>query len=274
MGIFESRIAIVTGGASGIGRAVGQQLAARGATVILADLDGARALETARVIEASGGKASGVEVDVTDPGAVRALVDDTARAHGRIDFMFNNAGVASIGEVHDMPIEDWNWMIDVNLRGVLHGVLAAYPVMVRQGFGHIVNTASVAGLAPTPMMVGYSTTKHAVVGLSTGLRIEAKRAGVRVSVVCPGIIDTPMLQANRVVSLDRAILDANLPMAPYQVDRCASDILRGVSNNRAIIVVTNLGKIGWWVARAAPWLFAWLATREIEKVRRLQRAPR
>ena len=161
-------------------------------------------------------------------------------------------------------------MIDINVRGVIHGVLAAYPVMIRQGFGRIVNTASFAGLAPTPMMTAYATTKHAVVGLSRSLRAEAKAFGVEVSVVCPGIIQTPMIAANRVVGADREKLENNMPMTPYSVERCAADILAGVHAGRHIILVTPQSKLGYVVGRWAPWLIDWLSVREMNRMREVQ----
>ena len=125
-------------------------------------------------------------VDVTDAVAVQRLVDGTVAREGRLDLLFNNAGIAVFADARDTSLEDWNRLIDVNLRGVVHGVAAAYPLMVRQGSGHIVNTASAAGLLPSPANIAYAATKHAVVGLSLTLRAEAVHHGVGVSVICPG----------------------------------------------------------------------------------------
>lgn len=167
-----------------------------------------------------------------------------------------------------MSAEDFHWMLDVNVRGVIHGVLAAYPVMIRQGHGHIINTASLAGLTSTPMMAGYSASKHAVVGLSRGLQVEAKPYGILVSVVCPGIIQTPMIAANRIVGLDREQLNENMPMTPYDVDQCAADVLRGVLRKQHLIIVTGVGKLAWWIFRYLPGLFEWGAQREYRKAQR------
>ncbi len=261
MSAFADKVAIVTGGASGIGRALAEALARRGARVVLADIDGPAAQAAADALSATGGRTQAAAVDVRDPDAVQWLVSDTAAAHGRIDFMFNNAGVALAGKARDMTLADWNWLIEVNLRGVVHGVVAAYPTMIAQGFGHIVNTASVAGLTPTPGLVGYATTKHAVVGLSTSLRGEAARYGVRISVVCPGLIDTPIKNNMRMLNIDRqAVLDS-LPLKLHPPEMCARAILRGVERNQAIIVVTTVGKIGWALYRLAPGLMGRLIGR-------------
>src|SRR5262249_54809852 len=122
--------------------------------------------------------------------AVQALVGQVATSAGRLDYLFNNAGILIAGEAHYFEIEDWDRVIDVDFRGVVNGVQAAYPIMRRQGFGHLVNTSSIAGLVPVAGFLSYSSSKHGVVGLSTSLRIEAATAGVRVSVLCPGTVET------------------------------------------------------------------------------------
>jgi NADP-dependent 3-hydroxy acid dehydrogenase YdfG len=247
---FAEKVAIITGGASGIGRAIGEQLAQRGAHVVLADRDGERAQSVAAAITAGGGRAAAVTVEVTEAVAVQTVIETTALTHGRLDYVFNNAGVAIAGEAYDMTLADWNRLIDVNIRGVVHGVAAAYPLMLKQGFGHIVNTASAAGLGPVPGFTAYCMTKHAVVGLSTSLRGEARRRGVHVSVVCPGFIETPLLQTMPMLNVDREASLKRLPL--LSAERCARAILRGVARNRAIIVITPFARITWLLYRLAP----------------------
>src|SRR3954451_8790000 len=169
------RIAIVTGGGSGIGAALSRALAARGDTVVVADIDGAAAERVAGDVAGTAAK-----VDVRDAAAVQALVDDTVAQFGRLDLMFNNAGIGVGGDVLDLTLAHWDRIIDINLRGVIHGIHAAYPVMARQQRGHIVNIGSVAGLTPPPFLTPYVATKHAVVGLSLALRGEAKSHNVGV----------------------------------------------------------------------------------------------
>jgi NAD(P)-dependent dehydrogenase (short-subunit alcohol dehydrogenase family) len=192
---YQGAVAVITGGASGIGRALGEALAQRGAEVVLADRQIELAETVAGGIRAKGGRATADELDVTDFGAVERVVQQTVERHGRLDYMFNNAGIGIGGEVRFYDIKDWEQVVDVNIRGVIHGIQAAYPVMLRQGYGHLVNTASMAGLVPFPTAVSYCASKFAVVGLSTALRIEAAEAGVRVSVLCPGVIQTPIPRA-------------------------------------------------------------------------------
>lgn len=263
--VFRNKVAVVTGGASGIGRALGERLAGAGAAVVLADKNGSLAAEVAEAIAAAGGTAQAATVDVTRADAVKALVDETAQRYGRLDYMFNNAGIAVIGEARDATLDDWQAIVDVNIRGVIHGVVAAYPLMIRQGSGHIVNTASLAGLIPAPGFVAYSMSKHAVVGLSTSLRAEAEAHGVRVSAVCPGFIDTPIVDNARYVNVDRERLIDNVPVKFYSADACARDILRGVADNEPIVVVTGHAKMLSRVWRYAPRFIHWYAERQSRK---------
>jgi NAD(P)-dependent dehydrogenase (short-subunit alcohol dehydrogenase family) len=255
---FGGAVALVTGGASGIGRALGEALARRGARVVLADLQIDLAREVAAGIREKGGQATAEFLDVTDFAATAHLVQTTYRKEERLDYVFNNAGIGIQGEVRLYELEDWYRVLDVNLRGVVHGVQAAYPIMLRQGFGHIVNTASLAGLVPSPLVVGYVTTKHAVVGLSLSLRIEAAAAGVRVSVLCPGVIRTPaLIDGGRYGKLlqpipqdaQREIWERQRPMPP---ERFAEQALRAVAKNQAIIIFPSWWRLIWWLYRLSP----------------------
>jgi len=259
---FAGKSAVITGGASGIGRALGAALVAAGAHVVLADVDGPAAGLTADRLAATNppGSVTSQALDVRDADAVHALVADVVARHGRIDLLFNNAGITMGGPTHELTQAHWDRIIDVNLRGVVHGVLAAYPRMVVQGHGHIVNTASAAGLAAPPLVVPYAATKHAVVGLSTGLRPEAARRGVRVSVLCPGTVETGILDAEPAADLPRT---ASAPVSareyltavgqrPMPADAFARQALRQVARNRSIIVVPRSAKAFWYLQRLSP----------------------
>ena len=257
-----ARVAIVTGGGSGIGQAFSAALVKRGDIVVVADVRGETADSTARRLDAAGpGAAYAAMVDVRDAAAVAALVNDTVERHGRLDLMFNNAGIGIAGIVDEVTIAHWDRIIDVNLRGVVHGVQAAYPVMVRQGFGHIVNTASLAGLVPVPGSVLYGTTKSAVVGLTLGLRAEGVRKGVRVSVVCPGWVDTALLDAGMPADLPpvasregvnaRALLTKAGTRLLTPAD-LAAQVMRGVDRNRAVIVSPLQARLMWRLMRLSP----------------------
>lgn len=252
---WEGAIAVVTGGGSGIGRALCLALAKRGARVVVTDVDGTSAANTAKDC---GENASACVLDVRDAAAVKSLIEATATTHGRLDYLFNNAGIGVGGEAHEIPLDAWDRCIDINIRGVVHGVVAAYPLMVKQRSGHIINTASLAGLGPTPLLTPYSMTKHAVVGLSTSLRIEAVAFGVKVSAVCPAAIETPLLDN---MPSDLAQLPGrpnirrhltNAGGAPYPVAAAVDEMIRGIENNEALIVIPSRARLLWRIARLSP----------------------
>lgn len=244
--IYQDATAIITGGASGIGRTMALELVSRGSTVILADRQIVLAEELAASIVADGGNAWARELDVCDYPAVQALVDETVAKTGRLDYMFNNAGIAVGGMTHDLEVDDWDISIDVNIRGVTNGVQACYKLMVAQGFGHIVNTASMAGLIPSTNAVPYSTSKFAVVGLSQALRIEAEYRGVRVSALCPGAIQTPILTGGEFGKLGSGITKEQVTkfwsaFNPMPADEFAREAIDQVAKNLPLIIVP-----GWW----------------------------
>jgi NAD(P)-dependent dehydrogenase (short-subunit alcohol dehydrogenase family) len=258
---YRDAVALITGGASGIGAAWAKSLAGRGAKVILADRQEPEAGALARSL---GGDALGL--DVRDAAAFDAAVAGVFARHGRLDYLFNNAGTGIGGEAKDYTLDDWRYVIDVNLMGVVHGVQAAYSRMIRQGFGHIVNTASMAGQMATPLAVVYGTTKHAVVGLSRSLRAEGRLYGVRVSVVCPGVIRTPILSGGRYgyvkvpvpVAKQIEVWERLRPMDP---DVFAAKVLRAVAANRSIIVFPVWWRLVWWLNRLSPTVADWIAHR-------------
>lgn len=249
---LEGKVAIITGGAGGIGKALGVEMAERGCYLVLADINSELLEKTAAGLRADGAQLDAKTVDVRDAAQVQALVDRAHQELGRIDYMFNNAGVNICAELRDTTLEDWNQLIDVNLRGVVHGVHAAYPIMREQGFGHIINTASAAGLIPAAAEGAYAATKHAVVGLSSTLRIEAASFGVKVSVVCPGLVDTPILDSTKYVKLDPEALRKISPGKPVPPRKAARQILRGIERNRFYIVLSATVNALWRLHRYAP----------------------
>jgi len=271
--IYDGATAIVTGGASGIGRALTEELARRGCEVVLADLQIEMAENVALQIRDSGGKAKALKVDVTDFPAMERIVRETIESSGRLDYIFNNAGIVIGCTANHYSIEDWNKIIDINLRGVVNGIQAAYFIMIEQGFGHIVNTASMAGLMPNPVNVAYAATKHAVVGLSLSLRAEAVQMGIRVSVICPGVIRTPILEGGKYGKILmnipaeklRDMLEELMPMAP---DVLAKKVLNAVAKNRAIIIVPYFWKLLWWLNRLSPALGMAFAQNRFKKMQK------
>lgn len=253
---WRGATAVVTGAGSGIGRALAHAMVKRGARVVVTDIEEAAAI---RVAAECGPSASGRALDVRDARAVRSVIEETIRLHGRLDYLFNNAGLGVGGEADEISEAAWERIIDVNLRGVIHGVMAAYPQMLEQASGHIVNTASLAGLGPAPLLTPYSMTKHAVVGLSTSLRIEAAARGVRVSVLCPAAIETPLLDSEGAPDLPKPawIPDfrrflTRLAGPPHPVEKFAEEALAAIERNRGVIVIPARARLAWRLGRLFP----------------------
>ncbi len=197
---LRGKTAVVTGGASGIGRAMAERFAGEGMRVVLADIEPAALETTAAALRAGGAEVVAVPTDVSQGAQVEALAARAVAAFGRVDVLCNNAGVAVSGPAWTHTVADWEWVLGVNLWGVIHGIRAFVPRMLAQGGpGHIVNTASVAGLTSNPMMAVYNVTKHAVVTLSETLHKDLDLVGssIKVSVLCPGFVQTKIADSDR-----------------------------------------------------------------------------
>ena len=268
MDSLNGKVAVVTGAGSGIGEAISLELARGGARVIVADIDEDAAARVAAAITDSGGQAAANRVDVSREEDITRLVADTAAAYGRLDYQFNNAGIAIGGDARDLTLGHWRRVLDVDLYGVLYGTLAAYPIMAGQGFGHIVNTSSGAGLVPMPLNAPYCTAKHGVVGLSLSLRHEGADLGVKVSVVCPGFVRTKIFDSAVVVNMPREPTDrtpGRLKM--MEAAQAARVILDGVARNRAVIAFPGYIRLAWRVSCLFPRLVDRTAPRQIREVR-------
>jgi NAD(P)-dependent dehydrogenase (short-subunit alcohol dehydrogenase family) len=264
MQTYQNRIAIVTGAASGIGRALVTELAARGAVVVLADIDQAAATEFAAALSAQGARATAYALDVRDDSSVQRLIDATVAAHGGVDYMFNNAGIGIAGEMRDLALEHWRRVLEVNLWGTIAGTHAAYRAMLARRQGHIVNVASLGGLIPFPSGAPYAATKHAIVGLSLSLRAEAEPLGIRVSVVCPAYVESNIYHASAVVNAERDKIIAAIPFRLVPAAVAARKILDGVARNRGIIVFPWYARLFWRLHRLHAALLAPLLRRTVE----------
>lgn len=205
---LEGKVAVITGGASGIGYAMGEAFAAEGMRVVLADIEKERLAAAAKTLaDVSGAEVRAVETDVSKPESVEALCHAAYDAFGAVHVLCNNAGVATIGATWEHTLDDWRWLLDVNLWGVIYGVHYFLPrMMAQEEGGHIVNTASMAGLGTSPFMSIYDVTKFGVMALSESLWKELRVSGSKVSatVVCPGLINTDIMSSRRNRPAERA----------------------------------------------------------------------
>ncbi len=255
MKAFKGKTAIVTGGASGIGRELCIQLAKAGAKVYVADINKKGAEKTESTIIDNGGKAESVTVDMRNPDAVEKMVNAVS-SKGKLDYMFNNAGMIMFGEFRDMNNEQWRRFIDTDVMTVVYGTSSAYRVMIAQGHGHIVNTASVFGLFPFTLGSAYTAVKQAVVGLSLALRPEAQDLSVKVSVACPGSVDTEVRNTYTILKADRNAFNSYIQKQLTPV-KAARAILKGVRKNKGLIAFPWYDLIPWWLYRISPSLNFW-----------------
>jgi|SRR5690625_3120434 len=234
--VGNRKVAIVTGGASGIGKAICKELVADNVFVIISDVH----KQNGEALEAELNKEAIISrferVNVTDYKALESMMKEIYEEFGRLDYRINNAGIAMYGEMYDTTIEDWQEIVNINLWGVINGTEIGYKIMKEQGFGHIVNTSSAAGLGPSPESTAYATTKSAVVGLTTSLHYEAEAFGIKVSTLCPTFVDTPIFDEAKAINMDKSIMAKQLQkqkmMSPQQLAKIA---LNGVHKNKPII---------------------------------------
>src|SRR2546425_5117825 len=190
---FEGKIVVITGASSGLGEATARLLFAEGATVVLGARRAERIQSLADELNGGGGKALAITTDVTKLDQVKRLVDAAVQSYGRIDVMLNNAGLMPHSPLERLKVEDWDRMIDVNIKGVLYGIAAALPYMKEQKSGHVINVSSVAGHKVRAGGVVYAATKHAVRVISEGLRMEVKPYNIRTTVISPGAAATELV---------------------------------------------------------------------------------
>ncbi len=266
--MFAGKNVVITGAASGIGLGLAQALAARGAQVTLADLNLAGASAAAEAIVRAGGKARAVQVDVADAGAVERLLASVEP----LDYVFNNAGYAILGEARDLPYEQWHKLVQVNLLGVIAGSLAAYRRMERQGHGHIVNTASLAGLAGSPLLNAYSTTKSAVVMFSRMLRAEGEALGVKVTAICPSFIKTGIFDAAHYAGAEKEAMVKQIPFPVMPLEPAIARILAGVERNEALVIFPFHARLIYLLLRWFPSLSRLQERKALSDFRRIRKS--
>ena len=251
------RHAVITGGASGLGRALAVRLGRDGWHVAVCDVDDAGGRETVSLVEQAGGTAQAERLDVTVPAEWEALRERLRQAWERIDLLVNNAGVSGAGEVGRFPLDDWRWILDVNLFGVLYGCDAFVDWLAENPHGsHIVNTASMAAVASAPAMGAYSVSKAAVVSLSETLYAELLHRNVGVTVLCPGFVATNLLDAGRWHRPAlKATAMAHFAEARITADDVAEATVRAIRRRQLYVVLPLRGRFFWWLKRLMPQWF-------------------
>jgi len=240
-------VAVVTGGASGIGRALAEGLAAEGASIVVADVDEPGLVETVKRIERRGGRALSVPTDVTDRARVQVLADRAFAAFGKVHVLCNNAGVAIWGGLEQSTHRDWEWVLGVNLWGVINGLEAFLPRMIaqREG-GHVLNTASMAGLIASQGLGIYNASKYAVVGLSETLVKDLRPYGIGVSILCPMGVATAIRSSER--NRPAPLRNAAPPAAPVELigrtlepETVAAMAISAIKDNRLYVITHEEG---------------------------------
>lgn len=252
---------VITGAASGIGRETALAFARRGGRVAIADINGAGLADVKKEVQRLNSEVLDYEVDVSKEADVEGMCDDIYRNWGRVDVLINNAGIAMGGQFQYMTLQDWTKMVDVNMWGVIHSCRFFYPRMIEQGGGgHIVNVASAAGLVPMFLQTSYCATKSAVVGLSEALRGEAALHGIRITVVCPGVVDTPISSRVELIydneyrntpALRRKV-EHVFQKRGHTADRAAEAIIKAIEKNKNIAPIGAETYIMDYIHRVSP----------------------
>lgn len=257
---FTDKVVVVTGGTSGIGKEIARQLALKGAHAVIVGRSKKTGKQAVKELKDDGLAVAYEQFDMAKAKDAAAVVKRVAKNYGRIDYFFNNAGSFLGGELRDTPLEDWHAVTESNWSTVMNGTHYAYEQMLAQGHGHIVNTASSAGLFPVPAMAIYGATKYAVVGLTHELRNEAKALGIKASAVCPTVIDTPLWDSAMYHGIDvaKAMKSRNKIQTP---ETAAKRIIKGVAKNKATIHTSAATQFGWLSYRFLPGAYNIVARR-------------
>jgi len=248
----ERRI-FITGGASGLGRATALRFASAGWKVCIGDVNGERGKATEAELRRSGADAVYLQLDVTREEDFAAAIDALQARWGGVDVLINNAGVASSGPVEEVPLKDWQWLLDINLMGVVRGCRAFIPVFKQQGHGHIVNVASMAGLIHLPHMASYNAAKAGVVALSETLEGELEDQGIHVTVVCPSFFKTNLHESLRATDPKMVkVMHKLVERSKVTADDVANDIYEAVERPRFFVLPHHEGRTAFMLKRLLP----------------------
>lgn len=269
MSSFSDKVVLVTGGASGLGEGLCEELSRRGAKVILTDINAEAARSLAKRFQEAGGNVTDASLDVTNPQNVAEVINTIVHSHGRIDYVFNNAGVGAFGKFHEFDFSTWQRTVNINLLGVVYVMDAAYKQMMHQRSGHIVNIASMSGLMPSVLCSPYVATKYALTGLTQSVAVEAKNFGIKLTVVCPGYIDTNLFK-NSVYgkSLDEKQFKNRISLKFIDVPTSVKNILHGVERGQLIVAFPKYVHIYWWIYRISPQLWLLITKLFVERFKK------
>lgn len=260
MSSFEQRKCLVTGAASGIGRATALALAAQGAQLCLTDIREQELTQVVAQVQQQGGTVlASRALDIADYGAVAAFAADVQQVHGSLDMLFNIAGISTWGTIENLEIAHWRQLVDINLMGPVHVMKSFVPAMIQAGRGgHIINVSSAAGLFSLPWHSAYSATKFGLRGISEVLRLDLAHHGIHVSLVCPGAVDTGLVQSINIVGVDRDDPEVKQLTSRFQrhavkPEKAAQAILQGVRRKKFMIFTSPDIRIGYWFQRKWAW---------------------
>lgn len=271
---FSGKVAAITGASSGMGRALALQLAQQGCGVAISDMDEKGLAETATLLQPYAVRVTSTVLDVSNKEAVFAWAEATAKEHGQVNMIFNNAGVALSGTSTALSLEDYEWIMNINFNGVLYGTKAFLPHLEASGEGHIVNTSSVFGLASQPLMSGYNASKFAVRGLTESLRqdLEIAKSNVSASCVHPGGIKTNIARTARMDASVEAVTGVSQETSVREFEKlftttaeqAAKVILKGVRKNKRRILIGSDARVFELLVRLFPTGYQWLFTKAVQ----------
>jgi NAD(P)-dependent dehydrogenase (short-subunit alcohol dehydrogenase family) len=268
MKILSGKTALITGAAGGLGRALAVELAAEGMRLFITDIN-AEGLEQSRAeIEVKGGACRTMVADVSNPEQTARMVETALEQYGAVDILINNAGVTTIGEIRDHELEDWRWLLGINLWGPIHSVHHILPHMISRKSGHIVNIASVGGLAMVAGNGPYCTSKFGLIGFSEVLRAEVHRHNIKVTIICPGFFDTNLARHARIKNLPGFMREMGAKSHGRNPAIAAYAIVRAIKQERKLKIIGLEGHVIYAIKRFLPPLYYRIG---IEMDRRLAR---
>lgn len=253
---FPKKRVFITGGGSGLGRGLAVEFAKMGWHICIGDINTKGAEETIELIHMQGGDGFSVECDVTKPEDYERAAEEIKKNLQGVDIVINNAGVAAAGFMEDIPIEKWDWIIDINLKGVIYGCKTFIPILHRQGGGHIVNVASNAGIACLPEMSSYNVTKAGVIALSETLRIELFKKNIGVTVVAPTFFKTNLMDNfTSPDSRQKKLATAFFDKSSVKTEDVARHTIKSIKKNKLYVITQKDGKIAWYSKRFSPQIY-------------------